>query len=342
MTEPTKPAAPLSGQDLHDALVKQIRYYFSKENLSTDRWLVSQMDAQNYIPIKTIANFKAVRNLTGDQDTILKAMKTLDNAQVDETKGLIRPTLTRSRRTLILREIPSDTPKEEVEQIFNGEGHGKVTEIVPEIGDMWYVKFESSEGATASFDKLRNQKFKDKPILARIKQEADFHIISNATVNIPTPVPIPQNSTTQQNKGDRKSKGKKGAEKTTPTAKPENRKRRTSVHVEHTLANFPPLGTTETKPGYTEAFQKWSRQDFVSVLQTLTENTLPEGLNKESPAVVLPPRPFSEVDMMSHQVNKENESPKLSGSWGGSNIEKVMSPPRSNGKPLLATGQADE
>lgn len=43
---------------LEDAVMKQIEYYFSRQNLATDAYLVSQMDSEMWVPISTIAGFK--------------------------------------------------------------------------------------------------------------------------------------------------------------------------------------------------------------------------------------------------------------------------------------------
>eukprot|EP00116_Pleurobrachia_bachei_P000621 sb/3460883/ len=40
---------------------RQLEYYFSLENLATDKYLVSQMDGDQFVPIWTVANFNAVR-----------------------------------------------------------------------------------------------------------------------------------------------------------------------------------------------------------------------------------------------------------------------------------------
>jgi len=45
---------------LRSALRTQLEYYFSKENLVKDSYLVSQMDSESYVPIGTIANFEQV------------------------------------------------------------------------------------------------------------------------------------------------------------------------------------------------------------------------------------------------------------------------------------------
>ena len=42
------------GEELKAAIKKQLEYYFSRENISKDAYLVSQMDSQMYVPIAVI------------------------------------------------------------------------------------------------------------------------------------------------------------------------------------------------------------------------------------------------------------------------------------------------
>ena len=71
-----------SGQDnsdnsdqLRTALRQQLEYYFSKENLSHDVYLLTQMDSEQYVPISTIAGFEKVRKLTDDRDLIVQVLR---------------------------------------------------------------------------------------------------------------------------------------------------------------------------------------------------------------------------------------------------------------------------
>ena len=61
-------AAPkLEGQALLDALANQLEFYFSKDNLAQDAYLVSQMNAEKYVNVDVIAGFKRVQGLTEDR-----------------------------------------------------------------------------------------------------------------------------------------------------------------------------------------------------------------------------------------------------------------------------------
>lgn len=102
----------IEGEALKSALTKQLEYYFSKENLLVDKYLLSQMNPDMFVPIKTIAGFKMVTNLTTDLDLVVNTLRELNSVVVDETGTLVRPNIKTSRNTIILRDIPTATPVE--------------------------------------------------------------------------------------------------------------------------------------------------------------------------------------------------------------------------------------
>lgn len=83
---PLSPAAPPPPDTLtlKASIAKQIDYYFSDENLLTDRYLISLMDAQGWVPISTIADFKRVKRMSTDLAFILDA---LQGSSVVEVQG---------------------------------------------------------------------------------------------------------------------------------------------------------------------------------------------------------------------------------------------------------------
>ncbi|XP_035208759.1 la-related protein 4-like, partial [Stegodyphus dumicola] len=62
-------------QELKTMLRQQLEYYFSRENLSTDAYLMSQMDSDNYVPISTIAKFNQIRRLTEDINLVVEVLR---------------------------------------------------------------------------------------------------------------------------------------------------------------------------------------------------------------------------------------------------------------------------
>lgn len=83
-----------------------------RENLASDTYLISQMDNDQYVPIWTVANFNQVKKLTKDIKLITDVLRESTNVQVDEEGLKVRPN--HKRCIVILREIPDNTPIEDV------------------------------------------------------------------------------------------------------------------------------------------------------------------------------------------------------------------------------------
>lgn len=96
---------------------EQLEFYFSRQNLQTDGFLVSQMNAQMCVPVSVIAQFHKIQQLTSDPALIVESVK--DSAVCVVTPDGLKPTIKQERNTIILREIPSETPQEKVR---GGEG----------------------------------------------------------------------------------------------------------------------------------------------------------------------------------------------------------------------------
>ena len=98
---------------LKQMLTHQLEYYFSRENLAHDSYLMSQMDSDQFVPIGIIANFNQIKELTNDIKLVTQVLRESPNVQVDVEGLKVRPNHTRC--TVILREIPDNTPQEEVQ-----------------------------------------------------------------------------------------------------------------------------------------------------------------------------------------------------------------------------------
>ncbi|XP_061410697.1 uncharacterized protein LOC133344667 isoform X1 [Lethenteron reissneri] len=178
------PTCPLTGdvgqsetqtmkpEELKEILRKQLEYYFSRENLANDMYLVSQMDSDHYVPIWTIANFNQVKRLTADTDLIVEVLKSSPLVQVDEKGEKVRPN--HKRCIVILREVPESTPIEEVESLFKSENCPRFVSCEFAHNDSWYVTFESDADAQQAYKYLREEAktFLGKPIMARIKAKS--------------------------------------------------------------------------------------------------------------------------------------------------------------------------
>nr|XP_020448620.1 la-related protein 4-like [Monopterus albus] len=160
---------PMSEETLREALKKQLEFCFSRENLSKDLYLLSQMDSDQFVPVWTIACMEHIKALTTDMDLILDVLRASPMVQVDETGEKVRPN--HSRCIIILREVPETTPTEEVEALFKSESCPKVLSAEFAHNSNWYITFQSDMDALQAYRYLREEVkvFQGRPIMARIK-----------------------------------------------------------------------------------------------------------------------------------------------------------------------------
>lgn len=165
----SKTDEPLSTENLRESLKKELEFYFSRENLSKDLYLMSQMDSDQFVPIWTIASMEGIKVLTTDMDLILDVLKSSPMVQVDEKGERVRPN--HKRCIIILREVPETTPVEEVESLFKNENCPKVISVEFAHNNNWYITFQSDTDAQQAYRYLREEvkTFQGKPIMARIK-----------------------------------------------------------------------------------------------------------------------------------------------------------------------------
>ncbi|XP_072307626.1 la-related protein 4 isoform X2 [Eucyclogobius newberryi] len=185
----------LSEEGLRESLKKQLEFYFSRENLSKDLYLISQMDSDQFVPIWTVACMEDIKSLTSDLELIVDVLKTSPLVQVDESGEKVRPNY--SRCIIILREVPETTPVQEVEALFNHENCPKALSAEVAHNSNWYITFQSDDDALKALKYLREEVkvFQGKPIMARIKAistffgKSGFHGVDTSVFAPPPPQP---------------------------------------------------------------------------------------------------------------------------------------------------------
>jgi len=79
-------------------LVKnQVELYFSRANLSHDRFLRERMDSEGYVFVTVIAKFNRVAQLTSDLELVAEAIKTSPVLELEESAGASPTRLARVR-----------------------------------------------------------------------------------------------------------------------------------------------------------------------------------------------------------------------------------------------------
>lgn len=93
------------------------------------------MDAQMSVPISVVMKFSKMKALTSDEEVVRRA---LQDSTVTIVDNRIKANIKSSNRsTIILRDVPSDTPEEEVRDIFKYEGARNIVNLRSDIGDTW-------------------------------------------------------------------------------------------------------------------------------------------------------------------------------------------------------------
>ncbi|CEO99507.1 hypothetical protein PBRA_007240 [Plasmodiophora brassicae] len=150
----------------------QIEFYFSQQNLATDAYLRSQMDDSQYVDLAVIADFKKVKRFTDDMDDIIASIRRSKLLELDATGTKVRAAMKPAERTtIILRDIPSDTPRDDILSLFDNDACGKVLSLHDDIGDTWFVTFEDEDACLRSAQYIRQQTFNGKPVSMRVKSE---------------------------------------------------------------------------------------------------------------------------------------------------------------------------
>ena len=183
------PVVPLEGEALEKALTQQLEFYFSQENLDKDTYLQSQMNAQNYVPIDTIMNFRKVVSLTTDKELVVKVMNECKNLVLDEEKTMVRPNK-RGRTTLILRDIPDTVPVDDIKGIFKISGCPEPAKVRSDIGDTWFVQFNTEAECQDAMLAVMGASFQGNPLRCGVKSE---HIVRAYTPlsRVPNVGPVP-------------------------------------------------------------------------------------------------------------------------------------------------------
>ena len=144
---------------------------FTKNSLETDEYLKSKVSASGAVPIEAVAQAPNVLDICSNPEIVKKALFECRSVYIaeDGVRSFIKP----EQNTLILRDIPSSTSPEEIAGLFSSTPDCPPAEVVkPDMNDTWFVSFASEGDARAALLAIRNARFLDKPVRARLKTES--------------------------------------------------------------------------------------------------------------------------------------------------------------------------
>lgn len=112
-----------------------------------------------------------VKKLTEDADLIVEMMRRSKLLELNSDGTKVRPTNKAERTTIILRDIPSNTPVEELRAIFDNDQCANVLSLRSDIANTWFVTFEDEDSCLKTAMYLRQQSFQGKLIRLCVKSE---------------------------------------------------------------------------------------------------------------------------------------------------------------------------
>ncbi|WCJ27393.1 La-related protein 6A [Euphorbia peplus] len=117
---------------LKTKIIKQVEYYFSDENLPTDKHMIGliKKNKQGFVPISIITSFRKMKKLTRDHSFIVTALKdssllvvSSDGKKVKRLHPLALAEIKDPKLCSVLVEnLPEDHSVENIRQIFGGAG----------------------------------------------------------------------------------------------------------------------------------------------------------------------------------------------------------------------------
>lgn len=130
------------------------------------------MNSSMAVPLEVVMTFGKVKALTNDIELVCEALQKSDKVIVDLGDSIkIRPCFKIERNILIIRNISSIKEETAVIDWLKSLNLNNFSQVKPEIGDNWFVTFNSDEDAVNSLLVIQGKKFEDKVVAARVKSD---------------------------------------------------------------------------------------------------------------------------------------------------------------------------
>jgi len=149
---------------LYASLKESLNYILSKENIPDffPNVVFDSMETQDiFIDLKDILNVPLIENMTTDKNFVIKVIQENKKYTIDEN-NFVKVNLS-DRTTIMLRDIPEGTLPEEIKNLF-GEFAEQIANMEPEIGNNYYVNFDTTEIAQNAFNHVRTKTFNGKNV----------------------------------------------------------------------------------------------------------------------------------------------------------------------------------
>ncbi|KAI3881521.1 hypothetical protein MKX03_035599 [Papaver bracteatum] len=122
--------------ELRDKIIRQVEYYFSDENLPTDKFLMKflKKNKQGFIPVGVIASFRKMKKLTQNNELVVAALRessllvvSSDGKKVKRARPLpvIDDVKEAQSRTVVVENLPANQSTDNLQKIFGDAGNIK-------------------------------------------------------------------------------------------------------------------------------------------------------------------------------------------------------------------------
>lgn len=169
---------PLAGEEdvtdnkrIKALIVSHLESYLSPENSQKDASLAN-IAVNGKVTVNALSRIQVIRNLTSDRELLLEALLESSKFELDPSYSWVTiKKKQRERNVLILREIPTETPVEEIKEIFTGfTDLPDIKSIHSDIGNNWFITFNNQDDCMAAALKLSTEgKFKGESLKVRVK-----------------------------------------------------------------------------------------------------------------------------------------------------------------------------
>ncbi|XP_044461887.1 la-related protein 6A-like isoform X2 [Mangifera indica] len=150
-------ATPALTDDLKLKIMKQVEYYFSDENLLTDKYMMNliKKKKEGFVPISVIASFRKMKKLTRDNKSIVAALRESSLLVVSSNGKKVKrlnplPVAAEVKDsklfTVLVENLPEDHSVENIRRIFAQAGNIRKIRICDP-----HTPEESKKGGKAEF-----------------------------------------------------------------------------------------------------------------------------------------------------------------------------------------------
>jgi len=156
----------LTGEALSEAIVRQIEFYFSDENLPRDAFLKKQLQkdetGRGFVSLDTIMSFNKIQKLTKDVDVVRNALAQSLVLVLSEDGASVRrktPMDTPEERTVYVSYLPRTMTPDTCKLLFSQCGPIAKIDMPVEGGvsrGVAFIEFERAEAAQAAIQQLNN------------------------------------------------------------------------------------------------------------------------------------------------------------------------------------------